>query len=342
MGLRKFQSQHLHGESFALLLLLLLAVVVPFARAAEVTEDFSTDPAARGWEIFGDAGLLQWDAAAQNLRATWDSTKPNSYFRLPLGTVLNRLDDFSIAFDLRLEDITAGIVPGKPSTFPLAIGLQNHAQAGLTNFVRSTGANSPNLVEFNFFPDTGYGPTVWPAIWSTNSSLTYRDATDYTILDLPVETTLRITMAYSAADSTLVTTLTADGTPAVAIHPVTLSATFTDFRVDAFSVTSYSANGEKSKFGSSLLAHGTVDNVTLTLPPPPVVNLRGRFNGAQWEATFTSRTNWSYVLEAAGDFRSWSEVSPAANGTGNELALQETNAPPATMRFYRIKARHLP
>ncbi len=320
----------------------LFIVAVSLAEAAVLTEDFSSDPSARGWERFGEAGLFEWNTASQDLRVTWDSTKPNSYFRVPLATMLNRRDDFSISFDLSLEDVAAGIAPGKPSTFPLAIGFQNNAQASQPEFRRGTGARSPNLVEFNFFPDTGFGPTLWPAIWSTNSSLSYRGAIDYTILDLPLGVTMRVSMSYTANDFTLTTTITTNGVPIKTVNAVTLSTAFTDFRVDAFSVSSYSDSSQDTRFGGSLLAHGFVDNITLTLPPPPVSNLRGRFADQQWEVEFSARDGWVYVLEATEDFHGWREVSMSVNGSNGEIVLRETDAASAPLRYYRVKARPVP
>lgn len=317
------------------------AAVVPEISAKEVTlqEAFSSDPLMNGWQIFGETNLFHWDATRQNVQVTWDSSKPNSYLYRPLGTLVDRHDDFSLAFDLRLDDIAAGLTPGKPSTFPLAIGLLNRGDAKGPNFIRGTGSNSPNLVEFNFFPDTGFGPTVWPAIWSTNSTLTYHGANDYSILDLPLGVVLRITMSYTASNSTLVTTIATNGVSAAPINPVTLSRNFTNFRVDSFAVESYSDGGQETKSSGSLLAHGVVDNLVITMPPPPVQNLRGALVNGQWQATFLSRTNWNYMMEATQDFSAWSDVSPSANGTGGELILQDTNAASFNTRFYRVKAQ---
>ncbi|MSU62925.1 MAG: hypothetical protein EXS31_11130 [Pedosphaera sp.] len=324
------------------LILVLFTAAVSLAEAAAMTEDFSSNPSARGWELFGEAGLIQWDAQAQNLHVTWDSSKPNSYFRHSLGTILSRKDDFSIAFDLRLDDVAAGIVPGKPSTFPLAVGLQNTALASQPEFSRGTGAHSPNLVEFDFFPDTGFGPTIWPAIWSTNSSLSYRGPVDYTILELPHGVTMRVMMAYTAGDFTLTTTITTNGVPVAAVNPVILSPAFTDFRIDAFSVTSYSDGGQDTRFGGSLLAHGVVDNITLTLPTPAVSNLHGRFTDQQWEAVFSGREDFTYVLEATEDFLTWREVTKSVNGSRGEMILREMDAGSAPLRYYRVKARPAP
>jgi len=56
--------------------------------ATTITEDFSTDPVPRGWKMFGDTRLFQWDSTSQTLAVTWDSSQTNSYFYHPLGTIL--------------------------------------------------------------------------------------------------------------------------------------------------------------------------------------------------------------------------------------------------------------
>jgi hypothetical protein len=314
-------------------------IAVCSIHAATFEENFSIDPGARGWRIFGDASLFRWNEAKQNLQVTWDSSQPNSYFYRPIETILNRHDDFTLAFDLWLDDVAAGVDPARPSTFPFAIGFQNQADATRTNFVRGTGVDSPNLVEFDFFPDTGFGPTVWPAVWSTNSMLTYRSSSDFTIFDLPVGVWMRITMAYTAKDSTLATSMTTNGSPVAAVNPVVLSPSFTDFRVDTFAVKSYFSRSGDTRFGSSLLAHGSMDNIVINTPPPPVQDLRASFRQGQWQATFSGRTNWSYILESTEDFRSWNPVTAPASATSSQLTLKDSSGTSGRSRFYRIKAQ---
>jgi len=91
----------------------LLLVWFPAARAATIGENFATNPLLRGWRVFGNTNLFRWNAAGQNVGVTWDSSHTNSYFYMPLGTILNRQDDFSVAFDLQLIDVAAGVNPEK-------------------------------------------------------------------------------------------------------------------------------------------------------------------------------------------------------------------------------------
>src|SRR5262249_50628068 len=119
---------------------------------------------------FGEAVLFHWNAADQNLRVTWDSSRSNSFFYRPLDNILARTDDFALQFDLSLDSIQAGANPAKPSTFEIAVGLINTSSATNSAFNRGTGRNSPNLVEFDYFPPADIiAATVSPAIVSSNS-----------------------------------------------------------------------------------------------------------------------------------------------------------------------------
>ena len=83
----------------------LCVALVPFvpANAATFTENFSSPPAARGWSVFGNTNLFQWDGTNQNLRITWDSSQTNSYFYYPLRTILSRSDLIAFNVNLRIR-----------------------------------------------------------------------------------------------------------------------------------------------------------------------------------------------------------------------------------------------
>src|SRR2546430_14940683 len=93
-------------------------LAVSLAGAATLQENFSSDPAADGWRVFGNTNLFQWDAPSQNLAVTWDSSQPNSYFYHPLGTILAGDDSFQLSFDLVFQDYSSGTNPDQPYTFP--------------------------------------------------------------------------------------------------------------------------------------------------------------------------------------------------------------------------------
>ncbi|MGD0261435.1 MAG: hypothetical protein ABSD29_16595 [Verrucomicrobiota bacterium] len=306
--------------------------LVSASRAVTIVEDFSTNPLQDGWQVFGDTNLFQWDSTNQNLDVTWDSSQSNSYFYHPLGTILTRDDDFSLAFDLQLN-----VAEAWGWGFELAIGFLNLAEATGTNFNRSTDENSPDLVEFDYFPDVGFGPTVWPTLVDTNSGFNWNSASDYAIYLPNPGDWYHIVMTYTASNRTMVTTMTNfEQTSGVTIiDPLGLTFTgppFTDFRVDTVSINSYQDDG----FGDSIYAQGVLDNFVVTLPPP-IRNLSGAFSNGVWRAQFCSQSNWLYTLERTSDFQSWTNICPATCGNATNLCLQDAN-PPADRAFYRVSA----
>ncbi|MGP8202294.1 MAG: hypothetical protein ACLQU4_22670 [Limisphaerales bacterium] len=315
------------------LFLLAGLMTVSSAKAMTLTENFASNPLQNGWQIFGDTNLFQWDSTNQNLDVTWDSSQPNSYFYHSLCTILTSNDDFTLAFDLQLNEAEAS-----GFGFELAIGLFNLGEATNADFQRSTGENSPDLVEFDYFPDVGYGPTVWPTLVDTNSGFNYNGSSDYAIYAPILGDWYHIVMTYTASSLTMVTTLTDldQSSGVTVVDPLDLtnsSYPFTDFRVDTFSINSYQDDG----YGDSIYAEGVVANIVATLPPPPVQNLTGAFSKGAWQAQFCSQSYWLYTLQRSGDFQSWTNVSPATPGNGTNLCLQDTNPPP-DKAFYRVSA----
>ena len=307
--------------------------------AAVISEDFSANPAQRGWRVFGDASLFHWNATNQNLEVTWDSSHTNSFFYLPLGTVLAKSDDFSFSFDLRLSDIRVGSTLGKSNEFEMAIGLLNYRTATNSKAFRGAGVSSSygvrNIVEFDYFPDAGFGDTFATTVISTNNVFAYEHNFPLT---LSVGDTFRITMNYTASNQVLRTSATKNGLPFSPLGDVMLAGT-PDFRVDSFAVISYSdaiQAGSPAYYGS-VLAHGVVDNVECVVPPPPMSNLRLRRMESAWAVEFSSSTNWLYALEAGADLRAWTTVTAPASGDGATLQLSDTNGAAGKM-FYRVRA----
>jgi hypothetical protein len=314
-----------HGRILGLFLLLASA---SFTSAATFTEDFSTDPAGRGWQVFGDTGLFQWNASNQNLEVTWDSSQPNSYFYHSLGTILAREDGFSVEFDLQLSEAQA------TNFFELALGLLNLTEATNSDFSRDTG-DSPNLFEFDYFPDGGFGPSIDATLADETVSGTNMNDFYFVYDNVPLAlgVTYHITLTHLPGELSISGAVLTNGQVYTSL-PQVYAGPITDFRLDTFSISSYDANGG---FGDSILASGTVDNIVVTLPPPPVQNLSGALSNGLWQAQFTGRTNWLYTLVRTTDLNSWSDATTAMPGVEGLLVLSDTNSP-ASQAFYRIRA----
>ena len=303
-------------------------------------EDFASDPAARGWQGWGNTNLFHWNSGEGTVAVTWDSREANSYFARPLGTVLGADDSFRLAFDLRLRDFTPGIDPTKTnSPFQISVGLIRRADATGPGFVRGSGWQSPNLAEFSFFPDPGgaweWGPSL-TAMFCDGTGLNWSSG-GFAPLGLTTGDLFHVVMNYDAAGRVMETAVLCNGEPFAAPSATSLGTNFTDFRVDAFAVCSYSHAGQWPGYEGSILAHGTVDNVELTLPDPPVAAVTGTEQDGHWTASFNSQTNWVYTLEATRDFASWPAVSAVTPGTGGPLTLTDTNRL-GDRAFYRVRA----
>jgi hypothetical protein len=325
---------------------LLLALASP---AATITQNFSSDPFQAGWQVFGNSDLFRWNSQSQRLEVTWDSTQNNSYCFHPLGTSLSRNDDFTLAFDLLLTDIVSGNEPGKTGGLELGIGLVNFAGATSTNFMRGVFGSAPGLVEFDYFPAGYYdfGGMIYEVPATTTPTFISTNGFDFAptvfapySFELPTNVAVRVSMTFNASSQTLVTDLTTNGLPLLHLPDVVLTDTnrsgFTgqdDYRVDTFSISSYSSTGDDF---DSVLAHASVDNITLNYPLP-IENLTGNFSSGNWRVQFGSRSNWVYVLERAAELHSWTPVAGPLAGTAEVVVLTDAS-PPANRAFYRVRA----
>jgi hypothetical protein len=348
MAKNRFKFQ-VSSFKFGVLSALFLVFSASAGLAATITEDFSSDPLQNGWNIFGETNLFQWDSTNHNLAVTWDSSQTNSYFYHPLGTILARDDDFTIEFDLRLNDILSGNEPGKTGPLEIGIGFFNLNDATNAGFGRGIYGGAPNIAEFDYFPAGYYDfggvfpvdPTTTPTFISS-SGFSYAP-TVYApyAFEIPTNQWVHVAMSYTASDQTITCALTTNGTLLVQLPDVVLTDTNTsgfadsdDFRADTFSISSYSSVGDDY---DSVLAHGVVANIAVTVPPPPAQNLAGAFGNGVWQVQFIDRTNWLYTLERSGDFQTWTDVSPVTAGLPANLFLQDTN-PPGDKAFYRVRA----
>jgi hypothetical protein len=327
-------------------------LVVSVSPAATVVEDFSTDPLSKGWQAFGQTNLFGWNSSNQNLQVTWDSSRPNSYFYYPLGAQFTRYDDLSAEFDLDLADIASGVELGKTGPLQIGFGFLNFAGATSTNFMRGAWGGAPDVAEFDYYPSGYYdfGGSIWPIVPTSTPSFisglnsrhyapAYLDAYEY---ELPTNQTVHVRLTYDGLSQTATLVLTTNGMPLETLPGLVLNSPtnsqFTgtdDFRVDMFSINSYSSAGDDY---DSVLAHGTVGNLLVTASLRAIGRLSGTFttNGV-WQAQFFGHSNWLYTLECTTDFGSWTQVSPTVRGTEEDMILQVTNAVAARV-FYRVRA----
>lgn len=338
--------RRLHVSLHLRLLLLTLALalvsalapsaIIPSSQAGQrlFQESFATDPARNEWSIWGTNGLFRWDSPKGALAVTWDSSVGNNYFQRPVGTVLARTDDFRLAFDLNLDDIAVGTTPGMPYTFEIAVGFLNRKQATQPGFLRGTGFNSPNVAEFTYFPDSGFGATVSPTVISAQ----HQFATSFNVpVELAPGTTYHVEMVYTASDRTLRSSLSADGVR-TALLPATLSAGFDDFRLDTLAIASYSDAGQDPMFAGSVLAHGWVDNIELEAPEPPVTKLTGGWNGTSWRVGFVGLAGWTYTLERSLDLVNFTPIGVAVEGVGAGGAQYlDDPTPGPELGLYRVR-----
>jgi len=331
--------------------LLALAGVSVFsaAPAATITEDFSTDPSQSGWQVFGNTNLFGWDAPNRQLDVTWDSTQPNSYFYHVLPWYLTRNDDFDIQFDLRLTDIASGVETGKTGPLELGFGFLHLGDATSTNFMRGVFGSAPNLAEFDYYTSGYYNvggviynspATTTPAFISGTDSYDYAPS-DLSVYDdeLPTNQTVHVEFAYTASNQTAVLSLSTNGQPIANLPGLVLDpnngfSSSDDFIVDVFSISSYSSAGDAY---DSVLAHGSVANIVITLPPP-AQNPSGSFSNGVWQVRFTDQTNWVYSLQRTTDVMLWNDVSASVSGNGTNLVLLD-DLPPAANAFYRVRAQ---
>ena len=291
-------------------------------------EGFSSDPMANGWAMHGDESLFKWNAESGALALTWDSEKPNSYFYRPLGLTLTEGDSFAFTFDIAFNEVKVGHLEGQPYTFEVALGLFNIEFAQADGFIRGTGTDSPNLLEWDYFPDTGFGATISPTIASATSQF----AAGFTFpAAMTVRETYSVRMEFDPDERALKTFMLQNGKAWKEIETVTFNDGFDGFAVDAFSISSYTAKGSDS----SLLATGWVDNLAVVVARSQSKIVSARLTDRQWAARSFGFDAVGSVLERSADLREWHPVGNGVYEEGFYLRLIDRN-PPIGDVFYRL------
>ena len=291
-------------------------------------ETFLTDPLVNGWVVHGDKSLFKWDAESEALEVTWDSEKPNSYYYRPLGLTLTADDSFAFTFDIALDQVKAGHLDGKPYTFEVALGLVGIELAKAEGFSRGSGTDSPNLIEWDYFPDTGFGATISPTITSETS----RFASGFTFpAELTVGKTYTVRMEFDSDERALKTFMLQNGKTWKEIEKVKLMGDFTGFVVDAFSISNYTAHGGES----SLLVTGRIDNLAVAVARSQPRIVGARLADRQWVARSFGLGAVGSVLERSSDLHEWLPVGNGVREKSFYLQLID-ESPPIGDVFYRL------
>jgi hypothetical protein len=304
----------------------------PVAGPIVESENFTRNPLQSGWQEFGDTNLFTWDSTNKVMDVTWDSTQPNSYFYRPLGTTLTMADGFTVNFDIQLNDIAYESDPFYPMN--LAVGLFNYGEATNSGFSRPDGT-SPDIFEFDYFPDNGLGEPNLSAVLADDTVSATNESDFYFIYDvLPMEpgTTYHVSLIHAAGATSLSAIVYTNGV-VYSTMPNAFTAPIVGFNLDTLSISSYE---EDATYPDNLLAHGTVGNFTLTLPPA-VRHRSDTYSNGVSQVQFASYVNWNYMLQRSTDLVTWQEVSPCVVGTGNVMTLSDTSAP-GDKAFYRVVA----
>jgi hypothetical protein len=194
-------------------------------------------------------------------------------------------------------------------------------------------------MEFNYFPDPG-GSWQWGAsittvlVDKTGFNWCYGDPV---VDSLAAGAEFQVSMAYSAANRTLSASILRDGTAFATIPDRKLGTNFLGFNLDAIAVCSFSDAGQFPGYEGSILAHGTVDNFKLTLPPTPIDTVVGGFVNGSWQVEFEGLTNWIYTLERTTDSQQWTAASAPTPGKNGPTTLTDTNSVNDSV-FYRVKS----
>jgi hypothetical protein len=246
-----------------------------------------------------------------------------------------------------LNDIACGNEPGKTGPLQLGFGFLNFTNATGPNFMRGSYGNAPDVAEFDYYTHGYYTDPFFDSPAASVPSFISDDGYDYAPADvsvydneLPTNQLIHVTLTYTASNQTAVVFLTTNGISVGELPPLVLNGdngfenAGDNFLVDTFSVSSYSSAGDDY---DSVLAHGSVGNIVVILPPP-TQNLSGAFSNGVWQIQFTDRSGWLYTLERTTNFLSWTPVSIPTSGNGTNLFLQDPN-PPNDKAFYRVRAQ---
>ncbi len=327
------------GQAVACLLVIFF-LVLDSARArarADVVEDFSRNPALNGWINFGDSSLYNWNAANQNLQATWDSRLTNSAYALPFGATLTSSNTFAADFDLTLFDY--GPRPDAQGPLQIALGFINLPVTTANDGNRTSGSSEDEL-EFDFFPQGEFGPpygispsTISPIIFGDHGQIRAGFSPP---LAWATNHAYHIRIAYDGSQRRISTSVDNGGDALPFTAPdVVLDSAFGNFAVNAFAVLSWN---EAPSTGSSVLAHGVLDNLRIEGIDSPLASLIISYTNSVAAVSFDAKAGWNYLLQSSGDLKQWSSVATNSPSVGGSLSLTDAGSSGLPRRFYRVQA----
>ena len=181
----------------------------------------------------------------------WDSEKQTSSLFFPFGRQLSHEVDFSASVVFQLRSLDIEFDPGSFYGFQLSLGFFNSERVFLESYRRITGSDSPDLVEWDFFPDTGFGATISPTI--VDSASQFFPTFNFPI-DLPVDEDIEVTLEYVSEFRELRSTLRAGEGELRAMETVKLPGpdddSFAGFMVDSFGFTSFRDFDDSGSFSA--------------------------------------------------------------------------------------------
>ena len=308
-------------------------------------EDFSSDPFApdtlSAWQHFGNPELFAWDSSREAVSVTWDSSQPNSYLYHPLPLTLHRQHNFQFGFTLELDQHDVGVHPEKPGTFQITIGLIDTASALSSDYLRAVPLRTTNLVEWTWFgADPSISPSVSPVIVPQDGRFPWGYGDSFFQLELGRRYSFDLN--FDAANQQLTLGVEIDGEPGPALVPVVLPSAFTDFQVNAFSIHSYSGEGQDTRFAGSVLAHGWVHDVYWEIPdtvepPNPTLSFVG--NAFQRAVDLETLSGWWYGLEGSHDLVEWEPLNSEVEGNGKIQRLMDHRRAVFPQQYYRVHIR---
>jgi hypothetical protein len=111
------------------------------------------------------------------------------------------------------------------------------------------------------------------------------------------------------------------------------------FRVNAFSISSYSDHGQDPRFAGSILASGKIDNISVVHPGQDLL-FSGVLTNQQFQAEIHAEQGFRYALEKSENLKDWIELDFQNSMMAGAVLLQDLEAT-GNRAFYRIQRSEL-